>query len=301
MNTCKTNRAGLLVDSKNQLGEGVLWHPDEKVLYWVDITGELLNCFDPVNGITEKWPLGAMPGTVVPAAPEGLVIAMDNGIFLFKRGEKPVRLCNFPDPPDPKNRFNDGKCDPSGRLWVGTMNKQVKAKAGSLYCFDGEVLIPVLSGLTIPNGMAWSADHSRFFFTDTADHAINAFDFDNLTGSISNKRRIIEVPPGMGDPDGMTIDREGKLWIAHWGGSCVARWDPGNGQLLETVKVAAPHVTSCTFGGDNLQTLYISTAREDLSEDRLNEFPQSGGLFFYSPETGGTAPFFFESKQSQSR
>jgi sugar lactone lactonase YvrE len=275
------------------LGEGVMWHPTEKVLYWVDITPGILHRFDPKTGQTKLWPMGAMIGTVVPASPEGLVVALETGIFHFTAHETLVRLYDFPEMPEMGNRFNDGKCDPSGRLWIGTMNKQVQPHAGSLYCFDGKNLIPKLADLTIPNGMAWSADKSKFYFIDTVDYEIVCFDFDNQTGIISNSKRVIEVPPEMGVPDGMTIDREDKLWIAHWGGFCVARWDPNNGKLLEIIKLDAPNVTSCTFGGDNLQTLYISTAREGLDIEQLVNFPMSGSLFFCTLKIGGTAVNFY--------
>jgi len=293
MNTYKINQASLLIDSKNQLGEGVLWHPVEKALYWIDISPGILHRFNPETEETESWPMGSMIGTVVPATSGGLVVALENGIFHFNSQKDLIRLFDFPESPESGNRFNDGKCDPLGRLWVGTMNKQVRSHAGSLYCFDCNTIITKLSGLTISNGMAWSCDQSIFYFIDTVDYAVVAFDFDNRSGNISNKRKVIEVPREMGAPDGMTIDREGKLWIAHWGGSCVAHWDPENGQLLEIVKVAATHVTSCTFGGENLQTLYISTAREGLTEKQLKKFPLSGGLFYYLPETGGTRAHFF--------
>jgi len=293
MNICTTHQASVLIDSKNQLGEGVMWHPAEKVLYWVDITPGILHRFDPKTGQTQSWLMGAMIGTVVPASPVGLVVALENGIFHFIQ-EKLIRLCDFPESPEMGTRFNDGKCDPSGRLWIGTMNKQVRANAGKLYLFNGDSIVPKLENLTISNGMAWSADKKTMFFIDTVDYAVAAFDFDNQTGSISNKRKVIEVPSEMGAPDGMTIDKEGNLWIAHWGGSCVARWNPEDGALLKTIMVPAPHVTSCTFGGDKLNTLYISTAREGLSEKQLIEFPLSGGLFSYLSETRGTEPYFFK-------
>jgi len=294
MNFYKNREAKLLVDSKNELGEGALWHPTERKLYWVDITQKLLLCFDPHTEKTESWPMESMIGTVAPAFPDGFIVAMESGIFHFTSQKERVRLADFPEPPELGNRFNDGKCDPSGRFWVGTMNKQVQAKAGSLYCCDGQTLISKLSGLTISNGMAWSVDQRTFYFIDTAEYAVMAFDFDNQTGNISNKRKVINVPPEMGAPDGMTIDRDGMLWIAHWGGSCVARWNPENGKLLERVEVPAPNVSCCSFGGEDLQTLYITTAREGLTEKQLLEFPLSGGVFFYKAKTAGINGFCFQ-------
>ncbi len=294
MRNIKTKNASLLIDSKNQLGEGILWHPEEKVLYWIDITPGILHRVDPQTEETESWSMGSKIGTVVPASPEGLVVALELGIFHFTSQKELIKLVDFPEAPEMGNRFNDGKCDLSGRFWVGTMNKKVQAMAGSLYCYDGKTLAPKLSGLTISNGMAWSVDQHTFYFIDTADSAVMAFDFDNQNGNISNKRQVINVPPEMGCPDGMTIDQEGMLWIAHWGGSCVARWNPATGELLETVAVPAPHVTSCTFGGKNLQTLFITTAREGLTDQQLSEFPLSGSVFSYPTQTQGMEPFSFK-------
>lgn len=295
MEICTTSQASVLIDSKNQLGEGVMWHPAEKVLYWVDITPGILHRFDPKTGQTQSWPMGTMIGMVVPASPEGLVVALETGIFHFTAEETLVRLHDFPDAPEMGNRFNDGKCDPLGRLWVGTMNKQVRAHAGSLYCFDGETLSPKISDLTISNGMAWSTDQKTFYFIDTVDYAVVAFDFDNQTGNISNKRKVLEIPQEMGAPDGMTIDRDGMLWIAHWGGSCVARWNPATGKILEKVDVPAPHVSSCTFGGNDMQTLFIITAREGLTYSQLEMFPLSGGLFQFNTDVKGDYNFLFKS------
>lgn len=284
MSQIKISQASLLIDAKSQLGEGPLWHPDEKRLYWVDITPGLLNCWDPSTGQTQQWEMDSMIGTVEFVPQKGLLVALEAGIHRFSAREGLTKLADFPEPSDVGNRFNDGKCDPSGRLWVGTMNKQVRPQAGSLYCFDGDRFTKKLSGLTISNGMAWSGDQTKFYFTDTADQAVKVFDFDNQTGCISSGRIAIEIPESMGAPDGMTIDGEGKLWIAHWGGSCVARWCPETGELLEKIDVTAPHVTSCAFGGDDMQTLYITTAREGLTEDQLKRFPLSGGVFYYKTD-----------------
>jgi len=294
MNNIKVNQASLLIDAKSQLGEGPIWHPNENILYWVDITQGILNCWNPSTGRTHQWEMGSMIGTVALVYPEGLLVALESGIHLFSHREGLQKLVDFPEPPEMGNRFNDGKCDASGRLWVGTMNKQVQAKAGSLYCYDGQTLISKLSELTISNGMAWSVDQRTFYFIDTVDYAVVAFDFDNQTGNISNKRKVINVTSDMGAPDGITIDCDGMLWIAHWGGSCVARWNPENGELLERVEVPAPNVSCCSFGGEDLQTLYITTAREGLTEKQLLEFPLSGGVFFYKAKTAGINGFCFQ-------
>ncbi len=135
--------------------------------------------------------------------------------------------------------------------------------------------------------MVWSNNQKIFYFIDTSDQAVKAFDFNCQTGCISSERLIIEVPKRMGAPDGMTIDCEGMLWIALWGGSCITRWNPENGKLLEKVELPTLNVTSCTFGGENMQTLYITTAQEGLTEQQLIESPLSGGVFQFKSDVKG--------------
>ncbi|NEW84910.1 MAG: SMP-30/gluconolactonase/LRE family protein, partial [Mariniphaga sp.] len=263
---------------------------------WIDITPGQLHRLDLKSGNKQNWSMGSMIGTVVLDALGGLVVALESGIYHFEPKKGMTQLFDFPENSEKGNRFNDGKCDPAGRLWVGTMNKKVKPNDGKLYCFDGRSVDVKLENLTISNGMAWSADLKCFYFIDTADYAVSCFDFDNVRGNISNRRKVIDVPVDMGGPDGMTIDHDGMLWIAHWGGACIARWNPNNGQLLEIVKVPAPHVTSCIFGGEDLRTLFISTAIEGLTKAQLDEFPLSGSLFSYIPEVAGIEPCVFKSE-----
>lgn len=290
----KIGKASLLIDAKNQLGEGPLWHPDENILYWVDITPGLLNCCHLPTGRIQQWQMGSMIGTVTLVYPEGLLVALETGIYWFSPCNGLQKLADFPEPADLSNRFNDGKCDPSGRLWVGTMSKKVLPHAGNLYCFNGKEYKHKLTGLTISNGMAWSADQRKFYFTDSADRTVKEFDFDIQTANISSERVIIETPEKMGVPDGMAIDCEGKLWVAHWGGFCVARWCPETGELLEKIELPVPHVTSCAFGGEDFQMLYITTARDGLTNSQLKKFPLSGGIFQIKPEVKGNSNFLFD-------
>jgi len=191
-------------------------------------------------------------------------------------------------------RFNDGKCDPAGRLWVGSMHLEQIPKAASLYKIDKNgTAEKMLGDITISNGIVWSKDKTKMYYIDTPSQKVMEYEFDMETGAISNPRVAVEVPESAGFPDGMSIDSEDKLWIAHWGGSAVIRWNPENGEMMQKVEVPAPNVTSCAFTGNNLKTMYITTARLGVSEEQLKAFPYSGGLFKVELDISGQKSYFF--------
>ncbi len=288
----------IVLDAKTMLGEGSIWQPIEKKLYWIDIEGKTLHLYDPEAKIDKQFLVGERIGTVVPVKGGGALVALQNGIH--KMDTKTGRLTFLNNPlPDGKMRFNDGKCDPSGRFWVGSLALDTRRKGASLYRFDGDKTIhQMLDSVTISNGIVWSADKKTMYYNDTPTLTVQAFDYKDATGEISNRRVAVRIPKDSGAPDGMTIDAEGKLWVALWGGNGVARFDPNTGELLQKITVPAPHVTSCAFGGANLETLYITTAREGMSADKLKEFPLSGGLFSIKPGVRGVPAFFYNEKSS---
>jgi sugar lactone lactonase YvrE len=180
----------------------------------------------------------------------------------------------------PRNRFNDGKCGPGGRFWAGTMSMDREAGAGSLYCLEPDLSIRrVLSAVTTSNGLAWSTDSRTLYYIDTRTRAVAAFDYDPAAGTLTGRRELIRVPGELGKPDGMCIDSEGLLWIAMFGGGTITRWRPEDGSLEASFALPVPRVTSCCFGGADLDTLYITTARVGLSDAELAAYPLSGGLF----------------------
>ncbi|MFT3702401.1 MAG: SMP-30/gluconolactonase/LRE family protein [Agriterribacter sp.] len=286
-------KAILELDAKAFLAEGVLWHPLENRLYWVNIEGKELHLYDPETGIDKSFFLDERVGTVVPVKGGGALVALQNGIHFINTENGSLHLLVNPLP-NSNIRFNDGKCDPQGRFWVGSMHLDQTESAASLYRLDTDGTVhEMVDQVTVSNGIAWTKDSTTMYYVDSPLKRIDAFDFDATTGSIANRRTIAVVPQGMGEPDGITIDTEGKLWVALWGGSCVARFDPSSGALMEKIEVAAPHVSSCTFGGKDLDILYISTAREGLTEEQLQKYPESGGLFSAQPAAKGVPANFY--------
>ncbi|HUF63149.1 MAG TPA: SMP-30/gluconolactonase/LRE family protein [Verrucomicrobiales bacterium] len=271
-----------------RLGEGPCWHAGEGVLYWVDILGPCVRRFDPRTG--EDMPVARFEervGAVVPRTQGGFLVALENGMaFLDLPSGRLERLP--PVDPRPTTRFNDGKCDPQGRFWAGTMDLGEKDPIGALYRIDPDGAAHCMTeGVAISNGLAWSADSRTLYYIDSPTRTVRAYDFNPETGAISAPRAALRLGEGDGFPDGMTIDAEGKLWVAQWGGACVSRWDPDTAERLARIEVPAPHTTSCCFGGPDFGDLYITSARVDLDEETLARFPLSGSLFRVRPGVCG--------------
>lgn len=288
--------AELVLDAKAFLGEGSIWHPKEKKLYWVNIEGKSLHIYDPVTKQDRELPVGSRVGTVVPVDGGGALVALQSGINYIDT--KTGRLTFLMDPlKDTALRFNDGKCDPAGRFWVGTMALDRRRRGAVLYRYDKDKTIHLmLDSVSISNGIVWTKDKKTMYYNDTPTNTVQAFDYDDKTGNISNRRVAVTIPRGTGSPDGMTIDAEDNLWVALWGGYCVAKFNPRTGELLQKIKVPAPNVSSCAFGGKDLETLYITTARQGMNADRLKEFPLSGGLFSVKPGVRGVPACFYKGK-----
>jgi sugar lactone lactonase YvrE len=283
----------LLLDAHAELGESPAWDAAAGVLYWVDIHAGRLHTFDPSTGANRTLDLGEPIGCLAPIRGGGMILALRSGFWsLHPPAVTPTRL---PSPGQvPGNRFNDGKCDPAGRFLAGTMDEAEKEARGSLYsCAPGGQITTLLTGLGISNGLTWSPDYKTFYFIDTPTRRVIAYDYNLDTGGIANPRPVVYVPEGLGWPDGMTSDTEGKLWIALWGGARVTCWDPGTGQLTASHPLPALNVTSCVFGGADLLDLYITSARKGMSRAELDEYPLSGGLFRLQAGVCGLPTFEF--------
>lgn len=175
------------------------------------------------------------------------------------------------------------------------MHKKFVPKSGALFRVDQNLKVATeIPGTTISNGMAWTSDRKTFYFSDTDTYQIDRYDFDFESGALSNRQTAFTVPRAYGGADGMCIDADNMLWIAHWGGACVRRWNPGTGEVLQKIEVDAPHVTSCCFGGKDLDILYITTARSGLTPQQIKDHPKSGGLFAYRPKAKGRPITYFK-------
>jgi sugar lactone lactonase YvrE len=293
----KSNNVKLVIDSKSDLGEGAIWNDKTGELMWINITGKILNFYNPSLENNREIFTGQMIGTVVPTTSGDVLIALQNGIYQLNPRTGTKKLLVDPEENLPNNRFNDGKCDPAGRFWAGTMSTVDEKEVGTLYRFDSDTTIhKMIEKVSISNGIVWSADFKKMYYIDTPTQKIMAYDFNNETGEISNPKVAVEIPDKMGSPDGMTMDEEGNVWVALWGGSAVGCWNPETGKLLRTIDVPAKNVTSCAFGGADLETLFITTARTSTSEEELKIYPNAGGLFKTTPGVKGVKAYFFKNE-----
>ena len=262
------------------LGESPVWDASVNRLYWVDIAGHQLHFCEKDGNDHQVIEVGQPIGAVVPYKKDTLVTALGQGFAFLHLKDGSIEWIRNPVEDLPGNRFNDGKCDPQGRFWAGTMNTQGVKHAGNVYTLEESAGVALrLKGVSVSNGMAWSPDGRCFYYIDTATASVVAFDFDAASGAISHQRTVVRIPPEMGKPDGMTIDTEGMLWVALWDGWSISRWDPFTGNLLSRLMLPVARVTSCTFGGGDLRDLYVTSARIGLSEEELQEQPLAGSLF----------------------
>ena len=284
------NEVELLVDSGTLLGECPVWDVKENVLYWIDIDGHKINCYDPssCNNETRKLPFKA--GSLAIRKQGGLLLAMSNGFYNydFKNEILESRECD-PEPDRKDNRLNDGRCDPGGRFWVGSMNDLRRIKGqyeGNLYCYhpDGECVSQNLP-VGVANGLAFSPDERYMFFADTMRETVWRFDYDKDQGKILNQQVFLSLKNLSGKPDGACVDADGCYWLAHIYGWKVARYTP-KGKLDREIQLPFPKPSMCAFGGSKLDTLYITSI--STKDDKSNgENKYSGGLFAVNPGVSG--------------
>jgi len=284
------HQAELVLDAQAELGEGPFWHSGQKCLYWLDIEKRQLHCFDPSTQVNLSESLDRRVACIVPTNDDSLILAGEGGIEEYWLKTNEWAYLGNPEANIPFNRLNDGKASPEGRFWFGSLSMTKELNQASLYVMDRDGTIrQILPGLTNSNGLGWSPDGETLYHIDTPTRQISAFDYDADHGGIRNRRIVVRFPddPEMGRPDGMTVDSEGMIWVAHWEGSRVTRWNPVSGEVLAEVQVPADQVTSVAFGGEGLDTLYITTARYNLTPEKLVGQPHAGGLFAVEPGVTG--------------
>jgi len=277
------------------LGEGPVWDDQRNAILWVDIMRGNIHEFSHTEHHHRVIESNVMVGAIALCDNGDLIAALKTGLCYIRRNTGAIKMLVHPEMHLQGNRFNDGKCDGAGRFWIGSMALSEEGTAGSLYRVEKDFTYKrVLQDVALSNGLGWAPDNRTFYHIDTPTRQVSAFDFNIESGNLSNKRTIINFPETEGYPDGMTIDAEGMLWIAHWGGWQVSRWNPATGKKIFHFRLPVANVSSCTFGGNNFRDLYITSARKGLSENDLQTQPLAGSLFVI-PNCGfqGSAPHRF--------
>lgn len=262
------------------LGEGPVWDEDQERIFWVDILNGEIQYFYPGSNEHKTHKLGQMVGAIALKKSGGLVAALKSGFATIDLEKESLRFVSEVEAHLPGNRFNDGKCDPAGRFWAGTMSISNIQHTGSLYALEKDFTVStMITEVTCSNGIAWSLDHKTLYYIDTPTRNVVAYNYDIASGNITNGRVVISIPEEEGYPDGTTIDSAGMLWIALWNGWKVARYDPSSGKQIHQIILPVSQVTSCVFGGDSMDDLYITSAKTGLSEYDLKEQQLAGALF----------------------
>ncbi|MCY3958179.1 MAG: SMP-30/gluconolactonase/LRE family protein [Chloroflexi bacterium] len=281
----------LVVRTRAEVGEGPIWDPGTETLLWVDITGSAVHRFDPATGQDDCMDVGIDVGAVAVRASGGLVMAATDGFRSLEADGSQTVLAEV-GADDPSMRMNDGKCDRHGRFWAGTMayDEAAPAGLGKLYRLDPDLSVQVMvDSVSISNGIDWSPDDRLMYYIDSPTRRVDVFDFDLDDGAITNRRTLIEVDASIGFPDGMTVDANGDLWVAVWGGSRVVHYAP-DGSERGMARFPASQTSSCAFGGSDGRDLYVTSAARGISEESE---PVAGSLFRARPGAVGQAPNSF--------
>lgn len=282
------------VDAHAEIGEGPVWDATRGVLLWVDITGKLVHEYDPRTGLDSSFPVPMPVGAVALREGGGMVLAMEDGFWLWGAGLNDPKRFVPVEADMPENRMNDGKVDPGGRFWAGTMAYDERLDHAALYRLDPDgTVLTMVSPVSLSNGMDWSLDATVMYYADSLAHSVDAFDYDARTGAISNRRVLISVDPSEGAPDGLCVDEDGHIWLAIWGSSQVRRYTPA-GVLDSKMRLPVTQVTSVCFGGSDMGDLYITSAAKGLSQEQLGSQPSAGALFRVRPGVKGREPFRFK-------
>jgi sugar lactone lactonase YvrE len=276
-----------VLDVRASLGECPVWSAAEQVLYWVDINAPSLNRFDPATGHNVAMPMPDSIGCYALRRSGGFVVALRTGVW-FARGDGSLERRVAAAPYDAAtHRFNDGRCDPTGRFFAGSMNEKRDANSAALYRLDPDLrLTPVLRDMMTSNGLAWSVDGQTMYHADTPTRTIRAFDFAASTGTPSNPRVFAQWSGETDRPDGGTVDTAGNYWTAFYRGGKVVQISPA-GVVMAEYATPAMCPTMCAFGGPDFKTLYVTSARQMRDADELARLPFSGGIFALRVDVAG--------------
>lgn len=270
---------------QNKLGEGPRWHVGEQALYWVDIESNLIYRWEPDRGEPESYDVGYSVGSFAFRRDGGFVLATTKGFAFWDRTSNSLEFIGNPEEGKADGRINDGVVDRSGRFWAGTL---APGFTSALYRLDPDGSIHMMvPNVGISNGIGWSPDDRTMYYADTSHSTIFAFDYDADTGAISNQRDFVRTTDGPGMPDGLVVDAEGYVWSAQWDGWNIIRYAP-DGTIDRVIEFPAARITACTFGGPDLDVLYVTSAWTGLDEKQRAAQPQAGDLFRIKLDVRGT-------------
>jgi sugar lactone lactonase YvrE len=281
----------IVAEVANVLGEGPRWHPGEQALYWLDIRSKVLYRYVPETGRRTRFDLQELVAAYAFLPDGGYLFATKTGFVLADALAVIKRTLMQPEAENEGVRFNDAMVDVNGRFWAGTLNED-GSKDNKLYRMETDGSLEVIeTGVGLANGIGWSPDNRTMYFNDTTRERIYAYDYDPDTGTTSNRRILVDTTDLPGSPDGLAVDEEGGIWVAFYGGSQVLRFDP-EGNVIHTIPMPVTQPTACAFGGPDRKTLYITSARQELSSDDLAEQPAAGDLFAYETDVVGLPVYF---------
>jgi sugar lactone lactonase YvrE len=277
-----------VVQAHDALGESCLWCPATRKVWWLDILKPALQSFDPVTREHRVYPLpGRSCGNAALRASGGFVLALDGGLHGYEPATGRLEFLVQAEPGVPDNRYNDGRCDRRGRLWIGTMDREVRKASGSLYRIGADkTVLRLFDGILVPNSTAFSPDDRTMYFADSPRHTIWAFDYDIDSGVASNRRVFADLTDRRAIPDGSCVDAEGFLWNAEFAGGRLTRYAP-DGRVDRAVALPVSSPTCCCFGGDRLDTLYVTSSTHRLAAEQKAAEPLGGGLLAFAPGIRG--------------
>jgi len=277
----KTYEPVPVVRDRCVLGECPIWSPGEQALYWIDVQNPMIHRLHPASGERRSWPLETEVGSIGFGPTGKLIAGLRTGFALFDVATGKHEVIADPEGKGRlnPNRLNDGKVDPAGRYWCGSMQDPGHGPVGTLYRVDKDRSVRGFENdIRIPNGIAFGPDGRRMYFCDSLSRRMQVFDYDPATGERANGRLFATVPEDQGVPDGSTVDAEGCVWNAHMFGARVTRYDP-DGKVMSVVQLPTARTTACAFGGPSLDTLYVTTASMMMSREQLAADPLAGALF----------------------
>jgi sugar lactone lactonase YvrE len=279
------HRAEVAVEATADLGEGPVWDDGHDLLAWVDILSGVVHLSDIDRGIDREIAIGTTVSAIALGPSRLYLLALADGICWLdpNTGLLTQRVRFVP----PGTRLNDGGVDAAGRFWVGSMEMDGRPGIASLFRYEAGLGVAVVQdGVGISNGIDWAPSNTRMYYVDSLTHRIDHFTYDLETGQIGERQPFVVIPPDDGLPDGLTVDGDGCVWVALWGGGQVRRYSP-EGELVERVLLPVSQPTSCAFGGPQLDRIYITTARMGLTETELDDQPLAGSVFVARPGAKG--------------